>query len=84
MWSTNQLKNRTETNSEGRNSRQLTFGDAAFYFGDWVNDAEGMIDRAAKSIQRFVHLTLRPFRITGYIQLTTLISLITMEVGINV
>ena len=35
--------------------RGLTFGDASFYFGNWVEDAGGMIDRASKTIKRFVY-----------------------------
>ena len=41
--------NYDNTNSEG--GRGLTFGDASFYFGDWVDTAGSMINRAAKSIQ---------------------------------
>lgn len=41
--------NYDNTNPEG--GRGLTFGEPSFYFGNWVDTAGSMINRAAKSIQ---------------------------------
>ena len=39
----------TTNQAEGRTG--LTFGEPSFYFGNWVDTAGSMINRAAKSIQ---------------------------------
>ena len=41
--------NYDNTNAEG--GRGLTFGDASFYFGNWVDTAGSMFNRAAKSLK---------------------------------
>lgn len=46
-----------DTNTDGRG---LTFGNPSFYFGEWVNDAGGLLDRAAKSIKRYKKIAIMP------------------------
>ena len=39
-----------DNSNEGR---LLTFGEPSFYFGNWINNAQGLIARTSDSIQRF-------------------------------
>ncbi len=57
-YNTGYYDTNSASNADSAAGRQLTFGDASFYFGDWVNDAGGIFDRAAKSIKRCVESCL--------------------------
>ena len=43
-----------DSNEQGR---LLTFGHPSYYFGDWVNTAQGLISRTSDTIKRFEPLT---------------------------